>query len=194
MPRRVDHDERREQIGDALIRVAARRGLHETGMREVAAEANVSVRLVQYYFTSKQRLLEYCLQRLAELAGQRIQQRLAALPVTASVVDRLEQAMLATLPLDPDRALLYIVYNQYFALSLTDTSLSNQTFTTDVNSLETWVAQQFAEAMDHPAEAATRAAALTSLTAGLGNAILARHRTIDEATSILRAQIDHRLR
>lgn len=33
MPRRVDHEERRTQIADALIRVAGRRGLHALGKR-----------------------------------------------------------------------------------------------------------------------------------------------------------------
>src|SRR5215831_21346773 len=45
VPRRVDHEERRRQIADALVRTAATRGLHATGMREVAAEAGVSLRL-----------------------------------------------------------------------------------------------------------------------------------------------------
>ncbi|MGV7636496.1 TetR family transcriptional regulator, partial [Mycobacterium kansasii] len=53
MPRSVDHEERRAQLADALARVAARDGLHAVSMRSVAAEAGVSLRLVQYYFTSK---------------------------------------------------------------------------------------------------------------------------------------------
>jgi AcrR family transcriptional regulator len=44
VPKRVDHEERRRQIADALLRAAAARGLHATGMREVAAEAGVSLR------------------------------------------------------------------------------------------------------------------------------------------------------
>src|SRR5690349_11779245 len=41
VPKRVDHGERRRQIANALLRTAATRGLHNTGMREVAAEAGV---------------------------------------------------------------------------------------------------------------------------------------------------------
>ena len=37
MPKRVDHEERRAQIAEALIRVAGRQGLHAVGMRDVAA-------------------------------------------------------------------------------------------------------------------------------------------------------------
>ena len=65
VPKRVDHEERRRQIADALLRVAATRGLHATGMREVAAEAGVSLRLVQYYFGTKEELLLAAMQHLA---------------------------------------------------------------------------------------------------------------------------------
>ena len=65
MPKRVDHQERRRQIADALLRTAAVRGLHAAGMREVAAEAGVSLRLVQYYFGTKEELLLAAMQHLA---------------------------------------------------------------------------------------------------------------------------------
>src|SRR5580704_8648051 len=65
MPKRVDHEERRRQIADALLRTAATRGLHATGMREVAAEAGVSLRLVQYYFGTKEELMLFAMQQLA---------------------------------------------------------------------------------------------------------------------------------
>src|SRR6204780_3476271 len=65
VPKRVDHEERRRQIADALLRTAVKRGLHATGMREVAAEAGVSLRLVQYYFGTKEELLLAAMQQLA---------------------------------------------------------------------------------------------------------------------------------
>ena len=67
MPKRVDHEERRRQIADALLRTAATRGLHAAGMREVAAEAGVSLRLVQYYFGTKEELMLFAMQQLAAL-------------------------------------------------------------------------------------------------------------------------------
>jgi AcrR family transcriptional regulator len=45
------------------VRTAAKRGLHATGMREVAAEAGVSLRLVQYYFGTKEELLLAAMQQ-----------------------------------------------------------------------------------------------------------------------------------
>lgn len=57
MPRRVDHEVRRREILDAVIRITVRGGLAAATFREVAAEAGVSVRLVQYYFGAKDELL-----------------------------------------------------------------------------------------------------------------------------------------
>ena len=71
MPKRVDHEVRRRQIADALLRTAATRGLHATGMREVAAEAGVSLRLVQYYFGTKEELLLAAMQHLAAQFSER---------------------------------------------------------------------------------------------------------------------------
>lgn len=78
MPKRVDHEERRGQIAEALIRVAGRRGLHAVGMRDVAAEAGVSLRLVQYYFGTKEKLLLYGLQHLTDRFTERVGARLRA--------------------------------------------------------------------------------------------------------------------
>ncbi len=57
MPKRVDHRERRREITDAVIRITLKGGRTAATFREVAAEAGVSVRLVQYYFGTKDELL-----------------------------------------------------------------------------------------------------------------------------------------
>src|SRR6202012_3192432 len=70
------HEERRRQIPDALLRTAAARGLHATGMREVAAEAGVSLRLVPYYFGPKEELMLAAMQQLATQYSERAMARL----------------------------------------------------------------------------------------------------------------------
>src|SRR6478735_9711548 len=57
MPKRVDHAIRRREITDAVCRITVKGGLTSATFREVAAEAGVSVRLVQYYFGTKDELL-----------------------------------------------------------------------------------------------------------------------------------------
>ena len=72
MPRRVDHEERRRQITDAVVRITVRGGLPAATFREVAAEAGVSVRLIQYYFGSKAELLLVTQRHVAERATARL--------------------------------------------------------------------------------------------------------------------------
>jgi AcrR family transcriptional regulator len=53
MPKKVDRQERRTLIADALMRVAADQGLAAVSLRTVAAEAGVSAGMVQPYFRTK---------------------------------------------------------------------------------------------------------------------------------------------
>lgn len=57
MPKKVDHDQRRRQITDAVCRITLRGGLGAATFRQIAAEAEMSVPLVQHYFSTKAELL-----------------------------------------------------------------------------------------------------------------------------------------
>ena len=127
MPKRVDHEERRRQIAEALLRTAATRGLHATGMREVAAEAGVSLRLVQYYFGTKEELLLSAMQHLAAQFGERAMARINRLKETespASPRDVIAAILTQALPADDERRTFTVLYTAYFALSLTDPALA----------------------------------------------------------------------
>ncbi|MEU5726650.1 TetR/AcrR family transcriptional regulator [Micromonospora sp. NPDC047738] len=65
------------------MRIASARGLQSASMREVAAEAGVSLRLVQYYFHTKEELLLTALAYLGERLATRVERHIRALgPVT----------------------------------------------------------------------------------------------------------------
>jgi AcrR family transcriptional regulator len=53
-------DQRRRAILGAASRLFRERGLHATGMREIAAELGMTAGNLYYYFPSKQELLAYC--------------------------------------------------------------------------------------------------------------------------------------
>lgn len=72
MPKVVDHDARRRQITDAVCRITLRGGLGAATFREVASEAGVSVRLIQYYFGTKAGLLDTTLQHVGERSIARL--------------------------------------------------------------------------------------------------------------------------
>src|SRR5438270_2692637 len=78
MPKRVDHQQRRREITGAVIRIAMKGGLAAATFREVAAEAGVSVRLIQYYFGTKDELLLSTQRHVAERATARIVSRMEA--------------------------------------------------------------------------------------------------------------------
>src|SRR5919202_3193485 len=63
MPRKVDHDQRRRHIVEALLAIAGTRGLEAVSLREVAHEAGVSMGAVQHYFATKDEMLLFALQQ-----------------------------------------------------------------------------------------------------------------------------------
>lgn len=80
MPKQVDHHVRRLALLDALWRITRREGWDAISLRKVAAEAGVSMGMVQHYFTTKDQMLRFAVEMMAEDTRQRIRERVAALP------------------------------------------------------------------------------------------------------------------
>ena len=80
VPRQVDHDERRRHIGAAVLRLIATRGLEAASLRNVAAEAGVSMGTVQHYFTTKHEMLDFAQRYNYELAAARGPKLIAQVP------------------------------------------------------------------------------------------------------------------
>ncbi|GAA1262786.1 transcriptional regulator [Planotetraspora silvatica] len=99
MPKIVDHEARRRHIADALLRIASRDGLDAVSLREVAAEADVSMGMVQHYFDTKDQMLMFALTQL----NARIGERVAAAMDAPSPRAFLRAAILELLPLDDER-------------------------------------------------------------------------------------------
>jgi AcrR family transcriptional regulator len=72
MPKKVDHDERRRHIAEAVLRIAGRDGLDAATLRDVATEAGMSLGAVQYYMRSKDEMLRYVVAYLSERVTARI--------------------------------------------------------------------------------------------------------------------------
>ena len=90
---------RRQQVGEAVLRLAAREGLDGVSVRKVAAEAGCSPGAVQKYFATRDAMLFFAL----ELAGERTWQRLSRVEVSGPLRDVVHAWLLATLPLDDER-------------------------------------------------------------------------------------------
>ncbi len=61
MPKRVDHEERRRLIAEAVFGVIASQGYDAVSLRDVAAAAGVSMGSVQHYFRTKNEMLLFAL-------------------------------------------------------------------------------------------------------------------------------------
>jgi len=88
VPKKVDHEQRRRHIVEALLRIAGARGLDAVSLREVAQEAGVSMGAVQHYFTSKDEMLLYAMRHWLTLGVHqrftaRVRQRLGGLDADA---------------------------------------------------------------------------------------------------------------
>jgi AcrR family transcriptional regulator len=193
VPRRVDHEERRRQIADALVRTAATRGLHATGMREVAAEAGVSLRLVQYYFGTKEELLLAAMQQLAAQFSDRVLARIQRMKETgspASPRDVIAAILTEALPADDERRTFTLVYTAYLALSLTDPALAisplarNSSIVIDVVAAQLRAAQAAGDMPDH-LDPDLEAISLLTMSAGLGTSVLAGQSSAGQAQAVI---------
>lgn len=99
MPKLIDRDERRAEIAEALWRIVLREGASGMSVREVAAEASISVGSLRHVFADKEELLEFSMRLIYERVALRIRRH-----------DRIrnplrwaEAVLSEVLPLDDDR-------------------------------------------------------------------------------------------
>ncbi|HYH30887.1 MAG TPA: TetR family transcriptional regulator C-terminal domain-containing protein [Pseudonocardia sp.] len=189
MPKRVDHQQRRREIAAALVRCARARGLHAVGFREVAAEAGISVNLVQYYFSSKAELLAGGLAHLRERMGERLRDRLAGLPEPEDAAARVRAIVRELLPSDDTSTDLYTVHAAYAALALTDPGLAAQPHTAGPDELQPQLAALLARAAPG-CDPEQTAVALLALGTGLAAYLATGYLTVEAATAALDAQLD----
>ncbi|MED1723198.1 TetR/AcrR family transcriptional regulator [Brevibacillus parabrevis] len=74
MPKQIDHEKRREQIAEATWRVISERGMEGATVRNIAAEAGLSLGALRHYFSTQDELLMYSMKLVKERATARIQQ------------------------------------------------------------------------------------------------------------------------
>jgi AcrR family transcriptional regulator len=194
MPRRVDHEERRGQLTAALLRIAGSRGLQAVTMREVAAEAGVSLRLVQYYFTDKRSLLRAGLDELAARLDRRVRERATALGGGLDARAVLEVVLTAVVPTDEPSRADRRAWAAYFAVALTQPDLLAGA-TDYPQALEDFLTARLAAAQERGEVAADRdaraeVASLLALTNGLTDSVLGGQRDAGAALAILRYRLD----
>lgn len=194
VPRQVDHDERRRQLTEALLRIAGTRGLQAVSMREIAAEAGVSLRVVQYYFTNKQALLESGLVELGARGRRRVQQRVADAADGLSTRGVFAAVLGAIVPFDEQSRLDSMAWTAYYTATLTDPALAAVGLTLP-NALEDFLtvrltAAQQAGDIAPDRDPRTEVASLLALANGLTSSVLSRQRSHEAASKIIDYHLD----
>lgn len=125
MPRVADHDQRRAVMTRAFQRLLAAEGLPRVTFSKVAADAGISVGLIQHYFANKDELLRFsyedCLRRSADRVAQHISDGEAAgQPISAMLLAGLAEL----LPLDTERTMEFRVDRSLWTQSLNNPELA----------------------------------------------------------------------
>lgn len=190
MPKKVDHQQRRQQIIEGLIRLAAREGLHAVTMRAVAKESGVSLRLVQYYFDDKAQLMLAALEALEQRSQARWATRLDTLPQPTPLRAYLEALFAEALPTDAASRTFHRVWMSYAVLAMTDPAYATQPFVEGPNRLESQLVAALGAAQKNGELAADvdttlEARRLLALIHGLGTSVLVGQQTTASATAVM---------
>lgn len=133
----------RQRLLDALVVITAERGLDQASIREVAAEAGVSIGTVQYYCRSKDQMLqmafEYVIGRIIARAG--------SVEQTGVVGHVLRRGLLEFLPLDELRGVECRVYLAFAARAAVSPQLAQVQHALQ-GQMRAACAQAFAQARD----------------------------------------------
>ena len=119
MPKKVDHEARREELVLAAWRVIAARGIDEVTIREIARESGYSSGVLAHYFENKDDLLAHAL-RLSHTRIRRRYDDEVQAPVAA---DALKAILLDNLPLDEQRDLETRIEMSFWARALRNEAL-----------------------------------------------------------------------
>jgi AcrR family transcriptional regulator len=192
VPRRVDHDERRRQITDAVARITVRGGLGSATMREVAAEAGVSLRLVQYYFGTKDQLLLTTLEHAGERATARLMARMAEAGEDPRAV--LRAILTSFVPADDERREAMLLFVALHTASLTDPTLAREEAHAVPQALVVTLARHLRRAEPVPGvDPDLEAQGLAATVVGLAQAVLDGGTSPEEAERVVDYVLDRAL-
>jgi AcrR family transcriptional regulator len=124
LPKKVDHEERRQRIVEALFRVAERGGLAAATYRTIAAEAGIPAPQVQYYFATKGDLWAGAMQELGRRVVGRGMGLIAAAGPDPSPDAVLRAAVAGTHPVDDETRRNIVLFYQFLVAALADDSFA----------------------------------------------------------------------
>ncbi|WP_433594143.1 TetR/AcrR family transcriptional regulator [Nocardia sp. CA-145437] len=125
MPRLVDHEQRRREITTAARTVIATGGLDAATFQAVAAEAGISVRLIQYYFGTKRELMLATHTAVVADFGVGFTEQFTKLGPEATPREIIRTFAVGLLPLDDQRRQDNLVFAAFHAANLTGNTVTS---------------------------------------------------------------------
>ncbi|APA98146.1 TetR/AcrR family transcriptional regulator [Nocardia seriolae] len=193
MPRLVDHEQRRREITTAARKVIAAGGLDAATFQSVAAEAGISVRLIQYYFGTKRDLMLATHRAVVEDWGKGFAQALGGLGPDASPREVIRAVSLGLIPLDDVRHQDNLVFAAFHAANLTGNTVTSEEMMGAPRYLMTSFTEQLRR--ERPGESEALATELDAelivlAVTGVSQAILAGGATRERAVELLDHMLD----
>ena len=182
--------DRQEQIVAATERLLGRGGVEAVTMRAVAAEAGVSLRLVQYYGRSKDELLTATLDRLAAKSVQRWQTRAADPAGTGPAIGAIRAFVAEALPTNEQSRAFHRVGVSLEMLAVTGTQAAGAAYRRHLEALADHLAELLATDGRTAGEAARLAREVMAFSHGLGTLVMVEISTSDEAEAIAAEYLD----
>lgn len=188
MPRIVDHDQRRQAIAAALLRVASRDGLESASLRHVATEAGVTAGMVQHYFPSKDAMMRFAMHAAAERYEARMTAAIGALGPEPGPRELIRTVLLAMIPTADDAEEARIAL-AFLAHATAHADLQDD-LATGIGAMRALLSAQLAALPDPPRDADALATGLLGLAEGLGIHVLSSGLAPDDAVAALDAHLD----
>lgn len=194
MPKKVDHQERREQISAALMRVAAREGIEAISLRHVATEAGVTSGMVQHYFPSKEAMMDFAMEVASARFETRMTEAIAALGENPAPKDFVRAILMTLLPMNEAQRADGRVALAFQSYASTKQAAADKLSHGNAG-LRDLIAQQIhlgqpSHKEASPIDPAIAASGLLAMTEGLGIYVLSSDLPSEEAQDTLNAYLD----
>ncbi|MDA3627430.1 TetR/AcrR family transcriptional regulator [Saccharopolyspora sp. WRP15-2] len=194
MPKQVDHEARRIQIAEALLRLVSRGGLEAVSLRDVAAEAGISMGAVQHYFKTKEQMLLHAMDHVTKRAGERIVAALSKHGERPPVREVVRTVMLEMLALTEDSRMEFLTHLAFFQRALNSPELS-ASYREWWPEFERWLAGELRTAQESGELPADRdpvreAEVLLTVPDGLSIGLLLGQRTGEESIATIDYHLD----
>ncbi|WP_306336501.1 TetR/AcrR family transcriptional regulator [Streptomyces sp. KL118A] len=190
MPKQVDYEDRRSRIAEAVCLLIARSGMESVSLRDVAAEAGVSMGAVQRCFRTKDEMLLFALEGISERIGDRAKARIEASGTPESAVTLLDQALSALALVEPEDRTEAQVWGAFVAHAAVSEELAGVLRDTyaKLHDLLVWLLDygRTTGELRPDVDAPTEARALLALTDGLTAQTVVGHHTPESARGVLR--------